>query len=139
MEEVQVLVTDLAMGLLGKTEREVARSQIIPGYPLIKVGETPLDAAQTAVSYAVSQTEGFLVIFDSDYGDVSVVQKIYRSQEDIDSMYQMLSKKAVKGKSYPLAEGFFIESERLGYIFIEKKIEYGRPCIMASFESILYE
>ena len=134
-----MLITDLVMGLLGKTRQDVARANIIPGYPLIKVGEMPLDAAQTSAYYAVSQTEGFLVIFDSDYGDISVVQKTCRSQAHVDEMYAMLKKKAVPNKEYPLAEGFFVESESLGYIFIEKQILDGRPCIMASLESILYE
>lgn len=137
--EIQVVVTDLVMGLLGKTSQDVARSNIIPGCPLIKIGEKPLDSAQLGVSFAVSQTEGFLVIFDSDYGDISVVQKTYRSEADVNKIYGMLSKMAVPNKSYPQADGFFIESESLGYIFIEKQNLDGRPCIMASLESILYE
>ena len=137
--ETQVLITDLVVGLLGKTRQDVARANIIPGDPLIKVGEMPLDAAQTSVYYAVSQTEGFLVIFDSDYGNISVVQKTCRSQVHVDEMYSMLKKWAIPGKSYSLADGFFIESERLGYIFIEKQNLDGSPCIMASLESILYE
>lgn len=140
IHEYKVSATDFVTGLLGKSKNDVARTQLVPNSSLVKYHEHQISDTLNEVFFALSQSERFSVMFDADYGGISVRQITCKHPADeVSKIYDILKCGAVKNKVYPLADGFFIENDRLGYIFIEKVEIEGIPCIRASLESILYE
>lgn len=135
--EIRIDAKDLAMGFLGKKEDYVSKYGIAPGVDMCCAGRRAYDAAQTGVTYYVSALQSFLVIFDSDFDGCCVCQKTYWFGWT-NKLYDMLKTQAVPNKSYPGADGFFIEDPKLGFVFIEKQVLEGRLCLMASLEALLY-
>ena len=128
--------TQLIMGFLGLKEAEVDSIQSISGAKLIKIGRSQLDRTMVGVTYAVSKEQGFLIIFDSDFSGQAVVQKTFWG-EGTDDVYDMVKGMAVPAKVYPNSTGFFIYSEQLGYLLVEKQSIEGKACITVSRECVL--
>lgn len=130
---------NLITGLIGKTEREILQLEISPGCHLTKTGETVLDSAETCVTYCVDYNHGFTVIMDKDFGDCCVVQKTFWGDRT-NQLFETLRRSAIPNKTFPDADGYFIEHPNLGFIFIEKTTAPpdGVLCVMASLETILY-
>ena len=128
--------TQLVMGFLSLTESQVDRVQPFPGAILRKVGKSQLDRSMTGVTYVLSMSQAFFIIFDSDFNNQAVVQKTYWGDET-DAIYDMVKKGAVSGKSYPGSTGFYIYSQQLGYLLVEKQILEGQKCISVSKECVL--
>ena len=128
--------TQLIMGFLGLRESEVDSIQPIPDAMLIKIGRSKLDRTMTGVTYALSMEQGFLIIFDSDYAGQAVVQKTFWG-EGTDDVYNMVKRRAVPAKVYPGSTGFFIYSQQLGYLLVERQTIEGKECITVSRECVL--
>jgi hypothetical protein len=128
--------TQLIMGFLGLRESEVDSIQPIPDAMLIKIGRSKLDRTMTGVTYALSMEQGFLIIFDSDYAGQAVVQKTFWG-EGTDAVYNMVKRRAVPAKVYPGSTGFFIYSQQLGYLLVERQTIEGKECITVSRECVL--
>lgn len=128
--------TQLIMGFLGLRESEVDSILPIPDAKLIKIGRSQLDRTMTGITYALSMEQGFLIIFDSDFGGQAVVQKTFWGG-DTDAVYNMVKTRAVPAKMYPGSTGFFIYSEQLGYLLVEKQTLEGKECITVSMECVL--
>ena len=128
--------TQLIVGFLGLKESEVDSIQPIPDAKLIKIGRSKLDRTMTGVTYALSMEQGFLIIFDSDYAGQAVAQKTFWG-EGTDDVYNMVKKWAVPAKVYPGSTGFFIYSQQLGYLLVERQTIEGKECIAVSRECML--
>lgn len=132
----QIGVTSLCIGFLGLTEEQLKQANPFNGANLLMIGCSKLDATMIGVTYALSQKQSFFLIFDSDYGRTAVVQKTYWG-EDTDMLYDMLKEGAIKDRTYPGSDGFFIFTPQFGYILIERQSMGGKKCISASLECIL--
>lgn len=133
---VSIGATQLVMGFLSLTESQVDRVQPFPGAVLRKVGKSQLDRSMTGITYVLSMQQAFFIIFDSDFGNQAVVQKTYWGDET-DVIYNMLKENAIPGKHYAGSTGFYIYSEQLGYLLVEKQTLEGKKCISVSRECVL--
>lgn len=99
--------TQLIMGFLGLRESEVDSIQPIPDAKLIKIGRSQLDRTMTGITYALSMEQGFLIIFDSDFGGQAVVQKTFWGG-DTDAVYNMVKTRAVPAKCTQVQLVFYL-------------------------------
>ena len=132
----QIEVKQLTMGFLSLTEYEIDKKGMFLGTPLIKVGRSKLSATLTGVTYAISRSQSFFIIFDSDFGNKAVVQKTYWADETY-SIYQMLMAERVHGKTYPNSTGYFVDAQQLGFVLVEYQVLQGEECVTISQECVL--
>ena len=134
--EPQVKLSALISGFLMKTESEADSYSPVPGCKLFKTDVRPLSPTLTAVTYLLSQVQGFLVIFDRDFNNKAVCQQTFFSDETY-GLYNSLKSVAIPGKSYHGSSGFFINLPYVGNLLIEYQNEGGKPCIVATAECML--
>jgi hypothetical protein len=132
----QIGIAQLLMGFLTLTEAQVDLINPFPGAKLRKFGRSQLDRSMTGVSYALSLTQTFFLIFDSDFGGTAVVQKTYWGDQT-DILYNKIKVAAVPGKTYPGSDGFFIYSPQAGYLLVEKQVLEGKKCVSVTRECLI--
>lgn len=132
----QIGVKQLTMGFLNSTESQIDSVGTFLGYRLIKVGRSQLSVTLTGVTYAISNSQSFFIIFDSDFGNRAVVQKTYWADET-HSLYQMLMAGQIQGKKYPNSTGFFMDAQPIGQVLVEYQVLQGEACVSVSQECVL--
>lgn len=132
----QIGVKQLTMGFLNSTESGIDSVGVFLGQKLIKVGRSQLSTTLTGVTYALSQSQSFFIIFDSDFCNKAVVQKTYWADETY-SLYQMLMKGKIQGKKYPNSTGFFMDAQPIGQVLVEYQVLKGEECVTVSQECVL--
>lgn len=132
----QIGVKQLTMGFLNSTESGIDSVGVFLGHKLIKVGRSQLSATLTGVTYAISNSQAFFMIFDSDFGNKAVVQKTYWADETY-SLYQMLMAGKIQGKKYPNSSGFFMDAQPIGQVLVEYQVLQGEKCVTVSQMCVL--
>lgn len=128
-------VTKLLTAFLGQTEDYIDSNNIL-GVPLYKVYHENLRLSMRSVTYAASNTQAFLLVFDDDFDDTVVCQKTNWGNQTL-QLYDMIKEKAIPYKKYIGSDGFFIYLDNLGYLLVEMQYLENTPLISVSRECIL--